>query len=55
MRITNGFTGIGNTLTDAMATTAYWVDTDFDKPFMEYLSAMIFDKRIDTKKKKRKK
>ena len=52
MRITNGFTGIGNTLTDAMATTAYWVDTDFDKPFLEYLSAIIFDKRIDKKKKK---
>jgi len=53
MRITNGFTGIGNTLTDAMATTAYWVDTDFDKPFLEYLSAIIFDKRIDKKKKKK--
>ncbi len=53
MRITNGFTGIGNTLTDAMATTAYWVDTDFDKPLLEYLSAVIFDKRIDKKKKKK--
>jgi len=53
MRITNGFTGIGNTVTDAMATTAYWVDTDFEKPLLEYLAAIIFDKRIDKKKKKR--
>ncbi|MBR4908802.1 MAG: hypothetical protein IKZ43_07315 [Acidaminococcaceae bacterium] len=50
-RISNSFTGIGNTVTDAIATTAYWADTDFDTPFWQYLSAVLFDKRIDRKKK----
>ena len=50
-RITNGMTGIGNTVTDAIATTAYWADTDFDAPLYQYLAAVFFDKRIDKKKK----
>lgn len=52
MRIVNGMTGVGNAVTDAMATTAYWVDTDFDRPLFEYLAAVFFDQRIDRKKKK---
>ena len=50
-RITNGMTGIGNAVTDAMATTVYWADTDFDAPLYQYLAAVFFDKRIDKKKK----
>jgi hypothetical protein len=51
-KITNAMTGIGNTVTDAIATTAYWADTDFDAPLYQYLAAVFFDKRIDRKKKK---
>ena len=51
-KITNGMTGIGNTVTDAIATTAYWADTDFDAPLYQYLAAVFFDKRLDRKKKK---
>jgi Ca2+-binding RTX toxin-like protein len=51
-KITNAMTGIGNTVTDAIATTAYWDDTDFDAPLYQYLAAVFFDKRIDRKKKK---
>lgn len=50
-RITNGMTGIGNAVTDAFATTAYWADTDFDAPLYQYLAAVFFDKRLDKKKK----
>lgn len=51
-RLANQFTGISNTVTDAFATTAYWVDTDFDTPFYQYLAAVLLDKRLDRKKKK---
>ena len=53
-RLANQFTGVSNTVTDAFATTAYWVDTDFDTPFYQYLSAILLDRRIDKKKKKNK-
>lgn len=50
-RIINSFTGMGNAITDAFATTAYWIDEDFDTAFYEYLFAVLLDKRIDKKKK----
>lgn len=50
-RLANQFTGVSNTVTDAFATTAYWVDTDFDTPFYQYLSAILLDRRIDKKNK----
>ena len=53
-RLTNEFTGVSNTVTDAFATTAYWVDSDFDTPFYQYLAAVLLDRRIDKKKKKKK-
>lgn len=52
-RLANQFSGVSNTVTDAFATTAYWVDTDFDTPFYQYLAAVLLDKRIDKKKKKK--
>ena len=50
-RTVNSFTGIGHTISDAFATTAYWIDRDFDTPFYQYLLAVLLDKRIDRKKK----
>lgn len=51
-RLANQFSGVSNTVTDAFATTAYWVDSDFDTPFYQYLAAVLLDRRIDRKKKK---
>lgn len=50
-RTVNSFTGIGHTISDAFATTAYWIDRDFDTPFYQFISAVLLDKRIDRKKK----
>ena len=46
LRLFNMGTGISNTVTDGLVTTAQWADSDFDAAVAEYLRAVVMDRKL---------